>query len=227
MITSIFILPAFDSSILQTITMPSTCRTKVALFKGLRPLFSNQQQISTTQRILSSTCSTSCIYCDIWKLAALIASHVPLAARYNLLSSTPTASPTSSRPSSPFLSPIDSTASQSTPYAHILSASRKIEAQIQLQRSQLNSILSICTVSGADECEGLWIAHDRCSAALEDLLDQEEDLEEALLEDIQEQQTTAYDYDYGYGYASQYSYPGIKGYAYPQERRPSMVDVAI
>jgi hypothetical protein len=77
----------------------------------------------------------------------------------------------------------------------------------------------------------LWIAHDRCSAALEDLLDQEEDLEEALLEDIQEQQTTAYDYDYsynyGYGYASQYSYPDTKGYAYPQERRPSFVDVAI
>ncbi|KAK5232801.1 hypothetical protein LTR99_009114 [Exophiala xenobiotica] len=204
-------------------------RTKVALFKGMRPLFTNQQQISATQRILSSTCSTSCIYCDIWKLAALIASHVPLAARYNLHSSTPTASPTSSRPSSPWLSPIYPTASQSTPYAHILSASRKIEAQIQLQRSQLNSILSICTVSGADECEGLWIAHDRCSAALEDLLDQEEDLEEALLEDIQEQQTTAYDYDYnyGYGYASQYSYPDTKGYAYPQERRPSFVDVAI
>jgi len=227
MITSIFLLPAFNRSILQTNTMPSTCRTKVALFKGLRPLFSSQQQISATQRILSSTCSTSCIYCDIWKLAALIASHVPLAARYNLQSSTPTTSPTSSRPSSPLLSPIHPTTCQSTPYAHILSASRKIEAQIQLQRSQLNSILSICTVSGADECEGLWIAHDRCSAALEDLLDQEEDLEEALLEDIQEQQTTAYDYDYGYGYASQYSYPGIKGYAYPQERRPSMVDVAI
>ncbi|KAL6248538.1 hypothetical protein RBB50_004793 [Rhinocladiella similis] len=224
--------------------MPLTCRTKVALLKGVRPHFSNQQHVATTQNILSSACSTSCIYCDIWKLAALIASHVPLRARYNLPSTSPTTSPTSSRPSSPIsFSPTFST---STPHADMASVSRKIEAQIQAQRSQLNSILSICTVSGADECEGLRMAHDRCSATVEDLLDQEEDLEEALLEELREQQSVnRYECEYDHhGYASrEYLYPDIKDssycdsysypYAYPypypysQERRPSAVDVAI
>jgi len=76
------------------------------------------------------------------------------------------------------------------------------------------------------------MAHDRCSAAVEDLLDQEEDLEEALLEDLQKQQSV-YDYDCDQSPASQYTYPDINGYSYshpysyPQERRVSAVDVAI
>lgn len=90
------------------------------------------------------------------------------------------------------------------------------------------------------------MAHDRCSATVEDLLDQEEDLEEALLEELREQQSVnRYECEYDHhGYASrEYLYPDIKDssycdsysypYAYPypypysQERRPSAVDVAI
>ncbi|KIV87824.1 hypothetical protein PV11_03344 [Exophiala sideris] len=202
-------------------TMPCTCASKAALLKGLRPVFANQQQVAATQKVLSSACITDCIYCDIWKLAALIATHMPLAARYNLRSNSPTNSPTSSTPSSPTFSPISRTTSESTPYPHILAGSKRIEAQMQTQRSQLSSILSFCTVSGVEECEGLRVAHDRCSAAVEDLLDQEEDLEEELLEELQDQ------YDYDYGYASQYAYSDTKTYDYPQQRRPSLVDVAI
>ncbi|KAK4939175.1 hypothetical protein LTR10_020474 [Elasticomyces elasticus] len=188
--------------------MPYTCASKAALLKGLRPVFANQQQVAATQKVLSSACITDCIYCDIWKLAALIATHMPLAARYNLRSNSPTSSPTSSTPSSPTFSPISRTTSESTPYPHILAGSKRIEAQMQTQRSQLSSILSFCTVSGVEE-------------SVEDLLDQEEDLEEELLEELQDQ------YDYDYGYASQYAYSDTKTYDYPQQRRPSLVDVAI
>jgi hypothetical protein len=205
--------------------MSSPCPAKAALLSGLRPVFSTQQQIAATRKVLACTCSPSCVYCDIWKLASLIASHVPLAARYNLSTETPANSPTSSTPSSPLLSsPLSRTTSQSTPYALILSSSKKIAAQMQTQKSRLSSILSICTVSEAEECEGLRLAHDRCSAAVEHLLDQEEDLEEALLEDMQQQQAI-YECDYGYG--AQYTYSDPTGCAYPQERRPSMIGLAI
>ncbi|EXJ78837.1 hypothetical protein A1O1_09239 [Capronia coronata CBS 617.96] len=199
--------------------MPSDCRTKAALFKGCRPSLSNPQQISATQQLLYTACSTPCIHCDIWKLATLIASHVPLAARYDLLTGTPVNSPMPSAPSSPTASsPISRTMSRSMTYPQLVSASKKIEAQFQAQRSRLNSIVSICTVSGADETEGLRMAHDRCSAAVEDLLDEEEDLEECLLKDLQEVQY-GYDYDdYGRTVPDDY---------YPQARRPSMIDVAI
>ncbi len=189
--------------------MPGHCRSKLALLKGLRPMLSTQQQVTATQKLLSSACSTDCIYCDIWKLATLIAFHVPLSARYDLVAGTPTNSPASSRPASPVMS------SPTSPYAFIISASKRIEAQFQTQRSQLSSILSICTVSGADQTEGLRMAHDRCSAAVEALLDQEEELEEDLLKDLQEQQ---YDHEYHYG-----SYYGSYGSSH--ERRPSMIDV--
>jgi hypothetical protein len=179
-------------------------------------MLSTQTQITATQKLLSSACAQDCIYCDIWKLATLIASHTGLTARYNLSTGTPANSPNSSQPSSPTASsPIS--LSSSTPYAYIISASKKIEAQFQTQRSRLSSILSICTVAGADQTEGLRMAHDRCSAAIEDLLDQEEELEEELLKDIQELQ---YMHEYESGYGSQY-------YTYSEERRPSMVHVAI
>jgi len=61
------------------------------------------------------------------------------------------------------------------------------------------------------------MAHDRCSAAVEDLLDQEEELEEELLKDMEELQ---YMHEYESGYGSQY-------YTFREERRPSMVHVAI
>ncbi|KAL2429581.1 hypothetical protein ABEF95_007510 [Exophiala dermatitidis] len=224
----------------------STCRTKAALFKGFRPNLSNAQQIAKTQQILSWACascsssSTSCIYCDIWKLATLIASHVPLSARYDLFTGTPVNSPVSSAPSSPTSSTVPFLAaprtlspsqSRSIPYAHLVAASKKIEAQFQTQRSRLHSILSICTVTGADQTEGLRMAHDRCSAAVEDLLDQEEDLEESLLRDLdlqaaaeaQNQGFATCDFDYRYcDYRMGYS-----GHSPSHQRRPSVVNVAI
>jgi len=199
--------------------MPSICRAKAALLRGLKPIFTTQQQATATQKILSSACSRTCIYCDVWKLATLIASHSPLSARYNLSTGTPTNSPVSSTPSSPIAtSPI----SQSpTPYASIIKASKRIEAHFQTQRSQLNSILSFCLVSGADAEEGLRRAHDRCAQAIEDLLDQEEDLEEDLLKNLED-----HHYDYQYSYATQYSYStSSSSYGY-SERRPSMVHVS-
>lgn len=202
----------------QPATMSSHCRTKSAILRGLRPMLSTQTQIMATQKLLSSACTQDCIYCDIWKLATLIASHTGLATRYHLTTGTPSNSPNSSQPSSPTASsPIS--LDSATPYAYIISASKKIEAQFQTQRSRLSSILSICTVTGADETEGLRMAHDRCSAAIEDLLDQEEDLEEELLKDIQEMQ---YVHEYETGYGSQY-----ESFGYREERRPSMVHVAI
>ncbi|KAL2396732.1 hypothetical protein ABEF93_002008 [Exophiala dermatitidis] len=220
----------------------SSCRTKAALFKGFRPNLSNAQQISKTQQILSWACpsvsssssSSSCIYCDIWKLATLIASHVPLSARYDLFTGTPVTSPASSAPSSPTVAApwtTTLTRSRSIPYAHLVAASKKIEAQFQTQRSQLNSILSICTVTGADQTEGLRMAHDRCSAAVEDLLDQEEELEESLLRDLdlqaaaeaQNQGVATCDYDYCY---CDYRI-GYLGHPLSHQRRPSVVNVAI
>ncbi|KAL2429606.1 hypothetical protein ABEF95_008105 [Exophiala dermatitidis] len=231
----------------------SSCRTKAALFKGFRPNLSNAQQISKTQQILSWACpsvsssssSSSCIYCDIWKLATLIASHVPLSARYDLCTGTPVNSPASSAPSSPTASEasiipflaasrtmtLPLSRSRSIPYAHLVAACKRIEAQFQTQRCQLNSILSICTVTGADQTEGLRMAHDRCSAAVEDLLDQEEELEESLLRDLdlqaaaeaQNQGVATCDYDYCYcDYRIGYS-----GHPLSHQRRPSVVNVAI
>jgi len=81
-------------------------------------------------------------------------------------------------------------------------------------------MLSICAVAGADAEAGLRMAHDRCAQAVEDLLDQEEDLEEELLKDLQDQH---YDYHYS-NYNSQYSYPTSSAtYQYSHERKPSLV----
>jgi len=182
--------------------------------RGLRPRFSTQQQATATQQILSAACSSKCIYCDIWRLATLVASHSPLSARYNLETGTPISTPTSSAPSSP-VSP-----SSPTPYYSIIKACKRIEAQFQTQRSRLSSILSICTVSdAADATTGLRLAHDRCSQTIEDLLDQEEDLEEELLRDLQEQS-----YSHEYGYASQRTYQKSPTYdSHPCDRRSHMV----
>jgi len=199
--------------------MPSTCTAKPALLRGLKPLFTTQQQAAATQKIISSACSRSCIYCDIWRLTALIASHSPLSARYNLATGTPTNSPVSSIPSSPVSATASPTSQSPTPYGSVIKASKRIEAQFQTQRSQLNSILSICTVAGADAEKGLRMAHDRCMTAVEDLLDQEEDLEEELLRGLHNQH-----YSYQYSHGSQYGYyASSSSDGYSHGRRPSMV----
>ncbi|RMZ76878.1 hypothetical protein DV738_g4659, partial [Chaetothyriales sp. CBS 135597] len=56
-----------------------------------------------------------------------------------------------------------------------------IEAQFQTQRAVLASIMSICTVEGVDECEGLSIAYTRCLQSVSQLLYQESVLEDTIL----------------------------------------------
>jgi hypothetical protein len=186
--------------------------------RGLRPQFSTQQQAKATQHILSAACPSKCIYCDIWRLATLVASHSPLAARYNLETGTPISSPVSSAPSSPAASPVSP--STPTPYYNIIKTCKKIEAQFQTQRSRLASILSICTVSDADATAGLRLAHDRCAQNIEDLLDQEEELEEELLRDLQEQKS----YSHEYSYQPQHPYQKSPTYdSHCHDRRSSMV----
>lgn len=58
------------------------------------------------------------------------------------------------------------------------------------------------------------MAHDRCSQAIEQLLDEEEELEEELLRDMEEMQ-----------YVAEYECGAQYNYGYREERRPSMVHV--
>jgi hypothetical protein len=55
---------------------------------------------------------------------------------------------------------------------------KAIQAAFQAQRARLASILSICTVDGADECDGLRLAHDRCLRSVTDLMNKERILQE-------------------------------------------------
>ena len=41
--------------------------------------------------------------------------------------------------------------------------------------------MSICTVEGADECDGLRLAHDRCLGSVADLMEQERMLESQIV----------------------------------------------
>lgn len=57
-------------------------------------------------------------------------------------------------------------------------SAKTIDASFQTQRARLASILSICTVDGAEESEGLRIAHDRCLSSVTDLMKQKSTLQE-------------------------------------------------
>lgn len=130
------------------------CQSKQALLRGLRPCLQ--------QKIHCAVCTRKCIFCDIWKLASLVFTHVPLSTRY---STTPEKlQRLSSEPS--------------YDYAH---AEKAIEAALNNERARLMSIMSICTVEGAEQSGGLQLAHDRCLAEVKDLLYQEAVLEEALI----------------------------------------------
>jgi len=134
-------------------TMSRTaCRSKQALLRGLRP------NPSSPQKIQCGVCTHHCIFCDIWKLATLVASHA--------LSSVPTSPKLQHRTSTPSPSTYDN--------FDCGRSQRAIEAQFQTQRAQLASIMSICTVDGAEESEGLRIAHDRCLGSVRELMKQEQ-----------------------------------------------------
>jgi len=144
------------------------CKFRHALLRGLRP---NGQ----THKIQCGVCPTRCIYCDIWKLATLIYSHVPTALKpksHSRQSSSSSATSHLSRSSSN-----SSTSSSSSNDEYELSA-KAIEASFQTQRARLASILSICTVDGAEQSEGLRMAHDRCLGSVTDLLRQQSLLQE-------------------------------------------------
>lgn len=151
---------------------------------------------SPNQKIPCGVCTSRCIFCDIWKLATLVTTHVSLSSRY---STTP--------------SRLQRQASnQSYNYER---SEKMIEAQFNTQRARLASIMSICTVDGAEQSEGLRIAHDRCLGTVKELLYQEAVLEEALIRPTQDRSRRVQP---DQACANQY---------YNEPRRPSMIGVAI
>jgi hypothetical protein len=136
------------------------CKYRKALLRGFRPSPQNQ-------KVVSGVCPNRCIYCDIWKLATLVYSHAPAALK----------SPVRQSSSSSTLSRSSSTASNSSDSGDEMST-KAIHAAFQAQRARLASILSICTVEGADECDGLRLAHDRCLMSVTDLINKERMLQE-------------------------------------------------
>lgn len=149
----------------HTTTMP--CRSKQALMRGLRP--------NAQQKIVCGVCTRRCIFCDIWKLATLVYTRTPLSHKYG------TAQPRreqSSRSSSPI---------HRETYEWE-SSEKLIEYQFSQQRARLASIMSICTVEGAEQSEGLHVAHERCLNSVQQLLYQESVLENTLVRSFQQSQ---------------------------------------
>jgi hypothetical protein len=135
------------------------CPARKLLLRGCRP---NVQ----TSQIAAGLCPTECIFCDIWQLASLVQSHTPLTPRSR-----------SSLPNS----------RASSPSSDVERSLRSLEQQFQTQRARLASILSICVVDGAEESEGLRLAHDRCLGAVTSLLNQLAILEQMTPFSIQEE----------------------------------------
>ena len=128
------------------------CPARKLLLRGCRP------KVQTSQ-IAAGLCPTECIFCDIWQLAGLVQSHTPLTI------GTRSSSPNSRTPS---------------PSSDAERGLRSLEQQFQTQRARLTSILSICVVDGAEESEGLRLAHDRCLSAVTLLLNQRAILEQMV-----------------------------------------------
>ena len=137
------------------------CKYRKALLRGFRPSAQNQ-------KVICGVCPTRCIYCDIWKLATLVYCHAPTVLKSHSRQSS--SSPTT-------LSRSSSSASNSSNSDDEMST-KAIQAAFQAQRARLASILSICTVEGADECDGLRLAHDRCLMSVTDLINKERMLQE-------------------------------------------------
>ena len=183
--------------------MPSSCKSRQAILRGLRP--------NAQQKIVCGICPTRCIYCDIWKLATLIFTRVPLTNKY--ISSSPKQH-RSSRADSP-------THRETYDWA---CSERQIDAQFSTQRARLASIMSICTVDGAAEVEGLRMAHDRCLTTVKQLLYQERVLEDTIVRSTEQQSSR-------HSSNPRRTSPGCgsanSSYYYFSERRPSMVGLAM
>jgi hypothetical protein len=143
----------------------ASCKFRKALLRGFRPSAQNQ-------KVICGVCPNRCIYCDIWKLATLVYSHAPAIQKSHSRQSS----------SSSTLSRSSSTASNSSDSDDEM-GTKAIQAAFQAQRARLASILSICTVEGADECDGLRLAHDRCLMSVTDLINKERMLQERMLQE--------------------------------------------
>jgi hypothetical protein len=182
------------------------CRSKQALLSGLRP--------HPEQKIQCGVCTRRCIFCDIWKLATLISTRIPISQRY-----ASTLSPRSQHRSSRADSPTHQETFDWMP------TERMIEAQFQTQRARLSSIMSICTVEGADQSEGLRMAHDRCLGSVKQLLYQESILEDTIIRSTRDNTSSS---------RSSSRRPSMHrmtsrdcGSYYRSERRPSRVGLAM
>jgi hypothetical protein len=178
--------------------MPTSCKSRQALMRGLRP--------NAQQKIVCGVCPTRCIYCDIWKLATLIFTRVPLTSKY-------TSSPRSR-----------SSRADSPPHRDVFdweTSERMIDAQFQTQRARLASIMSICTVEGADAADGLRVAHDRCLGSVKELLYQERVLETTIIKSAQHSSSQRPRND------RRPSQTCATSYYNPSDRRPSMVGIAM
>ena len=142
------------------------CRAKQALLRGMKP--------NSQQQIVTKVCSRQCIFCDIWRLAEVVYTRIPLSQKYG----TQQPRRQSSRASSP-------THRETYEWE---SSEKVIEYQFSQQRSRLSSIMSICTVEGAEESEGLHVAHSRCLQNIQSLLYQESVLESTLVRSLQQAQ---------------------------------------
>ncbi len=157
----------------------SRCRAKRLLLRDIRPT-SNSRNQSLLRK--SDLCPKQCIYCDIWKLALLVYSRpTPPTSKPNTpTSASLTSFPTHQQSQPSYYSPGPSPTSPYPPNDYQRSL-RTLEAGHTLQRAHLSSILSICTVEGAEESEGLRIAHDRCLAAVLELVRRERAIRREML----------------------------------------------
>jgi hypothetical protein len=111
----------------------------------------------SAQKVQCGVRPSRCIYCDIWKLATLICSHIPLSFRHTSLAKLRRHSISGSQ------GPTDGI------YEYEQNE-KVIEAQFQTQKVRMSSIMGISIVEWAQECEGLRLAHDRCLDSVMDLL---------------------------------------------------------
>jgi len=166
------------------------CQSKQCFMRGITP--------TPHQKIQCGVCTRRCIFCDIWKLATLIYTHVSLSSRY---STTP-----------------EQLQRMSSNQSHDYRRSEKtIQAKMMTERSRIASIMSICTIEGAEQTEGLHVAYRRCFKAVQELLYQE-----AILEDDLDR-TPTLEYE---SFSNHTSRRQSHSHYYPEQRRPSMVSMA-
>jgi hypothetical protein len=179
------------------------CRSKQALLRGLRP--------HPSQKLNCGDCRRECIFCDIWNLAVHVYTRTPLSKKYG---TTQPKQQQSARASSP-------THRETFDWE---TSERMIEVQFQQQRVRLASIMSICTVEGAEESEGLHVAFERCLASVQQLVYQERVLEDTLVRSIQSSQRRPSESQY----TGQHCGSANTDYYYPTtERRQSRVGLAM